>query len=74
MKTRGDNAAGTRYIDAMKRFFLPLFVLTASACAVELSGDFKGPLGLQLYSLRDAFKADVPGTLDKVKEIGRAHV
>ena len=50
----------------MNRFLLPLFLLTVSASAAELSGDFKGPLGLQLYSLRDSFKADVPGTLDKV--------
>lgn len=31
---------------------------------------FKGPLGLQLYSLRDQFKKDVPGTLTKVHEFG----
>ncbi len=31
---------------------------------------FKGPIGLQLYSLRDQFKTDVPGTLDKVKNFG----
>ncbi len=54
----------------MKRLLLPLLLLTVSASAVELAGDFKGPLGLQLYSLRDAFKADVPGTLDKVKAFG----
>ena len=70
VKTRGDNAARTRYIGAMKRILLPLFLLTVSAGAVDLTGDFKGPLGLQLYSLRDAFKADVPGTLDKVKAFG----
>ncbi|MDQ3625139.1 MAG: sugar phosphate isomerase/epimerase [Verrucomicrobiota bacterium] len=38
--------------------------------AVELSGSFQGPIGLQLYSLRDSFKTDVPGTLDKVKGFG----
>ncbi len=54
----------------MKRFLLPLLVFTAGASALELSGDFKGPLGLQLYSLRDSFKADVPATLDKVKAFG----
>ena len=54
----------------MKRFLLPLLVLTVSASAIELTGDFKGPLGLQLYSLRDSFKADVPGSLDKVKAFG----
>jgi sugar phosphate isomerase/epimerase len=31
---------------------------------------FKGPIGLQLYSLREQFKKDVPGTLDKVKAFG----
>lgn len=31
---------------------------------------FKGPIGLQLYSLRDQFKKDVPGTLDEVKSFG----
>ena len=35
------------------------------------TGDsFKGPLGLQLYSLRDEFKKDVPGTLTKVHDFG----
>ena len=41
-----------------------------SASAIDLPGDFKGPLGLQLYSLRDSFKADVPGSLDQVKAFG----
>jgi sugar phosphate isomerase/epimerase len=31
---------------------------------------FKGPIGLQLYSLRDQFKTNVPGTLDEVKNWG----
>ncbi len=31
---------------------------------------FKGPLGLQLYSLREQFNKDVPGTLAKVREFG----
>lgn len=35
---------------------------------------FKGPVGLQLYSLRDSFKNDVPGTLDKVKALGFKYV
>jgi sugar phosphate isomerase/epimerase len=35
---------------------------------------FKGPIGLQLYSLRDAFKGDVPGTLNKVKNLGFKNV
>lgn len=35
---------------------------------------FKGPVGLQLYSLRDSFKQDVPGTLDKVVAMGFKYV
>jgi sugar phosphate isomerase/epimerase len=31
---------------------------------------FKGPIGLQLYSLRDQFSRDVPGTLRKVHDYG----
>jgi sugar phosphate isomerase/epimerase len=35
------------------------------------TGDsFKGPLGIQLYSLRDQFKTDVPGSLAKVHAFG----
>ncbi|HEX7863038.1 MAG TPA: sugar phosphate isomerase/epimerase [Verrucomicrobiae bacterium] len=36
--------------------------------------DFKGPIGLQLYSLRAQFKKDVPGTLDFVKTNGIKYV
>ena len=35
---------------------------------------FKGPIGLQLYSLRDQFAKDVPGTLDKVRDLGFKNV
>ncbi len=35
---------------------------------------FKGPLGLQLYSLRDSFNKDVPGTLAKVHDFGFRYV
>lgn len=38
--------------------------------AVGTGESFKGPLGLQLYSLRDQFKKDVPGTLAKVHDFG----
>jgi sugar phosphate isomerase/epimerase len=61
----------------------PFAFLCASSLAVLLSGisaaraadvgtgpSFKGPIGLQLYSLRDQFKKDVPGTLDEVKRFG----
>src|SRR5689334_9319088 len=35
----------------------------ASARELDLRGDFKGPLGVQLYSVRNAIGKDVPGTL-----------
>jgi sugar phosphate isomerase/epimerase len=35
---------------------------------------FKGPIGLQLYSLRDQFKQDVPGTLRQVRDFGFRYV
>lgn len=35
---------------------------------------FKGPIGLQLYSLRDSFRHDVPGTLAKVRAFGFRYV
>jgi sugar phosphate isomerase/epimerase len=49
----------------MKILLASLFVATAAFAA-----DFTGPLGLQLYSLRESFKSDVPGSLDKVKAFG----
>jgi sugar phosphate isomerase/epimerase len=42
----------------------------AGAAPVGTGPSFKGPVGLQLYSLRDQFKKDVPGTLDEVKRWG----
>ena len=41
-----------------------------AAPASELSGDFKGPLGLQLYTFRESFKTNVVGTLDRIKALG----
>src|ERR1035437_7397931 len=46
----------------------------ASAATTGLGPSFKGPIGLQLYSLRDQFKKDVPGTLDEVKQFGIRYV
>lgn len=37
---------------------------------LSLGGDFDGPLGLQLYSIRDAMQEDVPGTLEWVRSMG----
>ncbi len=54
---------------------LPVFALLALTYSVNLGQRsagtgpaFKGPVGLQLYSLRDQFKKDVPGTLDQVRD------
>jgi sugar phosphate isomerase/epimerase len=54
----------------MKRFLASLLVLTTSALAIDLTGDFKGPLGLQLYSLRETFKTNPTGALDYTKNFG----
>jgi sugar phosphate isomerase/epimerase len=35
---------------------------------------FKGPIGLQLYSLREQFAKDVPATLDQVRAFGIKYV
>ena len=57
----------------MKRLLLSLLLASAAATIVR-AGDFQGAAGLQLYSLRDLFKTEVPGTLDKVKAFGITEV
>ncbi|HZJ44638.1 MAG TPA: sugar phosphate isomerase/epimerase [Pyrinomonadaceae bacterium] len=50
---------------------------TDSAMSQPVGSDgktFKGAIGLQLYSLRDQFKTDIPGTLDKVRDMGIKYV
>lgn len=42
----------------------------ASQHGVGTNSHFKGPVGLQLYSLRGQFTKNVPGTLDVVKNFG----
>src|SRR3954454_11544946 len=54
----------------MKRLFL-CFLLSASTV---WAADFSGKAGLQLYSLRESFKKDVPASLDKVKALGFTEV
>ncbi|HWN94608.1 MAG TPA: sugar phosphate isomerase/epimerase [Methylomirabilota bacterium] len=54
----------------MKFLVVTLLALSTGAWAADFSGDFKGPIGLQLYTLRESFKTNVPGTLDKVKALG----
>ena len=50
------------------------FLLTAppgaGAATCGIGPSFKGPVGLQLYSLREQFSKDVPGTLDTVQRFG----
>ena len=58
----------------MKSFFLVLLAFSTSAWAADLSGGFKAPLGLQLYTLRESFKTNVPGTLDQVKALGFSEI
>lgn len=41
-----------------------------STAELKLGGDFQGPLGVQLYSFREAFKTDVRGTLARVRALG----
>jgi sugar phosphate isomerase/epimerase len=64
------------------KFNFHLFLLGAGSLALAVAGtqvasaaagigkSFKGPVGLQLYSLREQFKKDVPATLDEVKSFG----
>jgi sugar phosphate isomerase/epimerase len=42
----------------------------AFASPVGTGSSFKGPVGLQLYSLRAQFGKDVPGTIEKVQKFG----
>ena len=53
---------------------LSLMSPLAQAAQVGIGPSFKGPLGLQLYSLRDMFATNVPGALDTVKKLGFTNV
>lgn len=59
--------------------FLAVGLCTAPAASsknkkVGVGPSFKGPVGLQLYSLRADFAKDVPSTLDKVRDFGFKYV
>ena len=45
-----------------------------STSQVGVGPSFKGPIGLQLYSLRAEFAKDLPGTLEKVRSYGIKNV
>ena len=51
-----------------------LAVGAADHGSVGTGPSFKGPIGLQLYSLREQFAKDVPGTLDQVRKFGFEYV
>jgi sugar phosphate isomerase/epimerase len=53
-----------------RSILLASFALAAPAAQVGVGPSFKGPVGLQLYSLRDQFPKDVPGTLQRVQNLG----
>ena len=54
---------------------LSLFALVpASGFRPNQRKPIGAPIGLQLYSLRDQFKADVPRTLDQVRSFGIKYV
>jgi len=56
-------------------FLLNLVTLsTAPAADAGIGTSFKGPIGLQLYSLREQFGKDVPGSLNKVSDMGFKNV
>src|SRR3974390_2569200 len=48
--------------------------VVGAAPSIGIGPSFKGPIGIQLYSLREQFKKDVPGTLDEVKALGIRNV
>ncbi len=50
-----------------RSLFLLTTLLTTGALAQSVA---PAPVGLELYSFRDQFKTDVPGTLAKVKQMG----
>jgi sugar phosphate isomerase/epimerase len=47
-----------------------LAAITVPAAPTGIGPGFRGPIGLQLYSLRAQFKQDVPRTLDEVRDWG----
>ena len=55
---------------ALLASFISFGAVTLTAAPVGTGPSFKGPVGLQLYSLRDQFAKNVPGTLDEVKSWG----
>src|SRR5215207_10307213 len=51
-----------------------LFTGCSTTKSVGTGASFKGPIGLQLYSLRGDFARDVPGTMAQVHSFGIKNV
>src|SRR5918994_6268672 len=49
-------------------------ICSTTQTSARIGPDFKGSVGLQLYSLRDQFKKDVGSILDQVRAFGITHV
>jgi sugar phosphate isomerase/epimerase len=65
---------GGAFLVGLACVVLPLSTCVAKAEGAGVGPSFKGPLGLQLFSLREQFAKDVPGTLDKVRNLGFKNV
>src|ERR1041384_8334325 len=48
--------------------------VAADKHSAGIGAQFNGPIGLQLYSLREQFAKDVPATLDQVRAFGFENV
>ena len=58
---------------SMKTMLLPILagaVMLTGCATCQKTGSFQGPPGLQLYSLREDFAKDVPGSLKMAKDFG----
>ena len=64
----------TIYAVALAVCALSFSSVQAAYKKVGVGPSFKGPVGLQLYSLRASFAKDVPSTLDEVKSFGIKYV
>ena len=67
----------------MKRIRTITFIALVTVCLNQafaqsaqpgIGKSFKGPLAVQLWSFRNDFKTDVPGTLKRVRELGFTNV
>ncbi len=78
--SHGGHAGGIKTRDGIpfgtwpKRFEEWLADLGMLKPATGTGLSFKGPIGLELYSLREQFAKDVPSTLDRVRDLGIQYV